>query len=122
MNALVLTVHSVTGHSLKTHLQQLRFSPVVTHFDIDHALVDLATTYYDLMIVDWNFPGRRALEVVRFIRSSEKRLFAPLIVIGEDLQPDDVLDILEVGANDILLKPVKADVLGEKIRHMLRLD
>uniref|UniRef100_A0AAU3GUR0 Response regulator transcription factor n=1 Tax=Streptomyces sp. NBC_01401 TaxID=2903854 RepID=A0AAU3GUR0_9ACTN len=71
----------------------------------------------DVVILDLMLPGISGLDVCRRIRNRDQ---VPIIVVtarGDDI---DVVVGLEAGADDYVVKPVRARVLDARIRAVLR--
>lgn len=69
------------------------------------ALKVLPRAQYDLIITDINMPDINGLELVRFIRDSERHKGTPLILISTDNRPGDVERGMKLGADAYLVKP-----------------
>ncbi len=70
---------------------------------------------FDLVVTDWEMPGRSGLEVIRAIRA--KGCQVPIIMITVRTEKEQVLEAIQAGASDFLAKPFKADVLREKLKR-----
>jgi len=69
----------------------------------------------DLFLVDWNIPKLSGLEFIRKIRSMEKYAKTPVIMITSEAAKYNVLEAIEAGTTDYLVKPIKAALLWEKL-------
>ncbi len=80
--------------------------------------LDLLRPYRpDVVVLDLMLPGIRGLDVCRRIRDHHQ---VPIIIVtarGDDV---DVVVGLEAGADDYVVKPVRAGVLEARIRAVLR--
>lgn len=77
----------------------------------------LRTTEPDVVILDLMLPGMDGFEVCRRIRSAGDVPIIMLTARGDDM---DVVAGLEAGADDYVVKPVRARVLEARIRAVLR--
>ena len=66
---------------------------------------------YDLIVTDINMPDINGLELVKFIRESERHKSTPLVLISTDSRPADVERGLKLGANAYLTKPFAPEEL-----------
>lgn len=73
---------------------------------------------YDLVILDINLPGRDGFEILRSMR--ERSSFCPVLVITARNQIADKIDLLELGADDYLVKPFDLRELVARIRAVAR--
>jgi two-component system chemotaxis response regulator CheY len=68
---------------------------------------------FDLVLTDWNMPGKTGLEVVRAIRDSDKNV--PIIMITTEAERGRVVVAIQAGVSDYLVKPFTAEVLQKKL-------
>jgi len=68
---------------------------------------------FDLVLTDWNMPGKTGLEVVEQIRSQDASV--PIIMITTEAEKQRVLQAIQAGVSDYLVKPFTADTLREKL-------
>jgi two-component system chemotaxis response regulator CheY len=83
------------------------------------ALKMLPRGQYDLIISDINMPDINGLELVRFIRDSDKHARTPLILISTDNRPADVERGMKLGANAYLTKPFLPEDLVKMVREVM---
>lgn len=72
----------------------------------------------DAAILDLNFLQPDDLEVVRRIRSAFPHL--PILVLADLASPDDRAQVLDCGADDLVLKPFAFSELSARLRAVLR--
>ena len=58
-----------------------------------------------VVIIDWDMPGLKGLEVVRLLRSAEHGEEVYVLMLTGRLEKDDLVEALEAGADDFLTKP-----------------
>ena len=78
----------------------------------------LASSTYDLILLDLGLPDRDGLEVLRALRA-RKILVPVLVATARDAVPARVLG-LDAGADDYIVKPYDLDELLARIRALLR--
>ncbi len=103
---------AVTGFAL----QQAGFL-VVKASDGFQALQQVEAEQPDLMVLDINMPRMNGFEVVRRLRADSAMPVLALTVRSED---DDVVRMLESGADDYLTKPFSPRVLVSRVKALLR--
>ncbi len=69
-----------------------------------------------LIILDWNLPGMSGMECCRRIRATAAGAYAYIWVITGCNSREDLLDVLAVGANDYLVKPIELELLEVRVR------
>lgn len=68
---------------------------------------------FDLVLTDWNMPGKSGLEVVQGIRAQDGNV--PIIMVTTEAEKGRVLQAIEAGVSDYLVKPFTAETLREKL-------
>jgi len=68
---------------------------------------------YDLVLTDWNMPNKNGLEVIREIRALNTTV--PIIMVTTEAEKTRVLEAIQAGVSDYLVKPFTADTLREKL-------
>ena len=68
---------------------------------------------FDLVLTDWNMRGKTGLEVTREIR--QKDADVPIIMVTTEAEKTRVLEAIQAGVSDYLVKPFTADTLREKL-------
>lgn len=58
-----------------------------------------------VVIIDWDMPGLKGLEVVRLLRSAEHGEQVYILMLTGRLDKEDLVEALEAGADDFLTKP-----------------
>jgi len=74
----------------------------------------------DLILLDLMLPGADGLEVCRILKSEEKTVNIPIIMLTAKSEEIDVVTGLVVGADDYITKPFSPKVLVARIRNVLR--
>ncbi len=87
-------------------------------FDGRDGLHKAATKYYDAIILDINLPEIDGLEVCKRLREKEKSV--PIIMLTSRSGKDDVIQGLEAGADDYLVKPFDYDILVARLEALTR--
>lgn len=82
-----------------------------------HVLRMCVTLQPDLILLDVNLPDIAGLEIIQSIREWSK---VPIIILSSHMTNNDVIDGLNSGADDYVLKPFNADVLRARIYASLR--
>lgn len=84
--------------------------------DGNEALAIFKPGLFDLVLTDWNMPGKNGLEVVQAIRAQDAQV--PIIMVTTEAERSRVVQAIAAGVSDYLLKPFSVDMLREKLaRH-----
>src|SRR5271156_6633881 len=73
---------------------------------------------YDLVILDLNLVRVEATEVLQFVRT--KRRHVPILVLCSRDRSEERVQILDMGADDLVLKPFSYSELSARVRALLR--
>ncbi len=73
---------------------------------------------YDLMILDWELPGRSGLEIVKTFRARSGT--APIIFVTGRSSIEDKTASFEAGIDDYLTKPFELKELSLRVKALLR--
>ena len=72
---------------------------------------------YDLVLTDWNMPNMNGLELIQAIRGMGSTV--PIMMITTESEKEKVIQALQAGVNDYLVKPFDQDMLTLKLRRVL---
>lgn len=85
-----------------------------------NAFLRLAKTEtFDLILLDWNLPGRDGIDIVRNLRN-DVRSDVPIILLTLRSDANDIVAGLEAGADDYIAKPVDGRILLARIDAIMR--
>ena len=82
------------------------------------ALQRLSTEDFDLVVTDVNMPDLSGLELIRFIKQSERLRHLPVVVISTDATAQDRARALALGAAAYLAKPFTPAQLRQAIERV----
>jgi two-component system phosphate regulon response regulator PhoB len=74
----------------------------------------------DLILLDWMLPGGSGLELLRRLKRSDSSAEIPVIMLTAKTAEDNVVQGLEVGADDYITKPFAPRELIARLRALLR--
>lgn len=98
-------------------------------FDAENYHVDLAADSeaakamadaqeYDAAIFDLNLAAQEGMEILRHVRSRRESL--PILVLSNRTRPEERAQALDLGADDLVVKPFAFSELSARVRAMLR--
>jgi len=102
---------------LSRELKRRHFSVEVRN-DGETACEDVQKPTCDLMILDLNLPKMSGVAVLKQFRLSQPRL--PILVLTARNRTEDLVSVLEQGADDYLIKPFSLLELQARIGSLLR--
>jgi DNA-binding response OmpR family regulator len=98
-------------------------------FDAENYQVDLAVDgeaakamadaqEYDAAIFDLNLAAHEGMEILSHVRSRRESL--PILVLSNRTRPEERAQALDLGADDLVVKPFAFSELSARVRAMLR--
>lgn len=109
----------VSREVLALRLNQWGYQVVVTR-DGEDALAELRKPEApQLAILDWMMPGVTGVDICRRVREGEKSVY--VILLTARSRKEDIVEALEAGADDYLVKPFEKDELHARIQVGLRI-
>ena len=81
--------------------------------DGNEALAIFQKADFDLVLTDWNMPGKDGLELFKDIKGLKPEV--PVIMITTEAEKRRVTEAIAAGVHDYLVKPFTPDALREKI-------
>ena len=69
-----------------------------------------------LMLVDWNMPEMNGLEFVTQLRQDERFEGSLIVMVTTETAIDQILNALEAGANEYVMKPFTKEIIQDKLR------
>jgi diguanylate cyclase (GGDEF)-like protein len=73
-----------------------------------------------LAILDWMMPGLQGVEVCRELRKRQKSDYIYVILLTGKDKTDDIIEGLDAGADDYMVKPFQPDELRIRVREGFR--
>lgn len=84
-----------------------------------HALETLQFNEIDLLITDIMMPLLDGRDLMRKLRASEQYKDLPIIVVSAYVGPQDVAELLSIGATFVIMKPTRPDEVREYVERAL---
>src|SRR5215831_17059472 len=81
----------------------------------------LGQRHFDLVLLDIMMPGMNGLEVLKFLRRVDSLFDLPIIMVTAKGESEDMVEALELGANDYVTKPLDFPVVLARVRTQLAL-
>ena len=91
----------------------------------EEALERISNEEFDLVLLDIIMPGMGGLELLRLLRERYTLTELPVIMATAKNESSDVVEAMELGANDYITKPVDVPVAIARLRthmHLRRMD
>lgn len=117
MKVLIIDDSENLCDSIKKCLVGQGFS-VDTAYDGKSGLRKALSNEYDIILLDIMMPQMNGYEVLKKLRLEQRRIPTVMITAKNDIS--DMIEGLELGADDYIQKPFNIDVLAAKIRAIAR--
>ena len=120
MKILVVDDFATMRRILKNVLKQIGFTKVVEAGDGTTALDVLRKDKIDLILADWNMPKMTGLELLKAVRADGSLKDIPFLMVTAEAQKDSVLQAVQAGVSNYIVKPFTADAIKEKLKQMFK--
>ena len=88
--------------------------------DAEAAMAMIATELPDLVLLDWMLPGMSGVRLAKKLRSEDRTLDVPIIMLTARADETDKVEGLETGADDYITKPFSPKELMARIKAVMR--
>jgi len=88
--------------------------------DITDAYQKIIHDTPDIVLLDWMLPGGTGIELLRRLKKEAATQQVPVIMLTAKAHEDNVIQGLEVGADDYMIKPFAPKELIARMRALLR--
>jgi two-component system chemotaxis response regulator CheY len=99
-------------------LNSVGLSETVEAGDGVEALAVFHKTPVDLVLTDWNMPNKSGLELARELRAAGATI--PIFMITTEAEKGRVVEALQAGVTDYLMKPFTQDALQAKLEKYVK--
>ena len=82
------------------------------------AIQQLETNKVDLVFLDWNMPEMDGMEFLKKVRAMPNYKDMPIIMVTSESAKYNVVEALQNGATDYIVKPVKEKTFMEKLSEI----
>jgi len=69
----------------------------------------------DLVLLDWNMPGMDGMEFLTKVRAMPNYKNLPIIMVTSESAKYNVVEALQNGATDYIVKPIREKIFQEKL-------
>jgi two-component system chemotaxis response regulator CheY len=75
---------------------------------------------FDFIITDWNMPKMQGIEFLRLMRSHEKTLSLPVLMLTGEGSQHQIIEAIQAGVSAYLVKPFTAESLSDRVQIAVR--
>jgi two-component system, chemotaxis family, chemotaxis protein CheY len=118
MKVLVVDDFATMRRIIKNVLKQIGFTHILEADDGATAIEVLKENEVDLIISDWNMPRMNGLDLLKTVRNKESTKTIPFVMVTAEAQKDNVLQAVQSGVDNYIVKPFTADAIKEKLTRV----
>lgn len=119
---LIIDDSQAMRRSIVYALQRLEDLMCLEAQDGAEELKRLAAERFDIILTDINMPVMDGLKLISHVRGEESpHKTTPIVVISTESAPEDRRRALALGANAYLVKPLRANVVLETVKQLLKI-
>ena len=120
MNIMLVDDFSTMRRITKKALTSLGFSNFIEAGDGKVALEMLQKETVGLILSDWNMPVMNGLDLLKAVRSDAKLKDVPFIMITAEGQKPNIMEAVDAGVNNYIVKPFNAEIIKEKLSKIFK--
>jgi len=83
------------------------------------ALRQLESNDVNIVFLDWNMPGMDGMDFLKVVRAMPKYKDLPVVMVTSERGKFSVIEALQNGATDYIVKPVQEKIFKEKVQEIL---
>jgi two-component system chemotaxis response regulator CheY len=87
--------------------------------DGDEALRKLLAQEIHLVLLDWNMPKLPGIDFLKKVRAMDQYRNLPIIMVTSESAKYNVIDAIDAGATDYIIKPINEAVFFKKISQIM---
>jgi two-component system chemotaxis response regulator CheY len=103
---------------LINQLKELGYDTILEADCVEKAKLLFSGDLPSLIISDWNMPNASGLDFLKFIRSNARTRDIPFIMLTTETDRDKIVEATRAGLQSYLLKPIRKNVLIDKMREL----
>jgi two-component system, chemotaxis family, chemotaxis protein CheY len=116
---LVVDDSSIVRKLIVRELLNMSYTPadIIEGSDGIEAVANALKFTFDLIVIDWNMPNMTGLDAIKAIRSGG--VATPIIMVTTESERSSVINAIQAGANNYLVKPFTSEDFRQKISQLL---
>ena len=105
---------------VKRALRELGYQDIHDALNGEEALEKLKSGGFGLVLLDWNMPVMSGLNLLRIIRAEPAFQAIPVLMITAEAKMDNIMEAVQAGVSDYLVKPFSVQALEEKLEKIFQ--
>ncbi|MDB5103441.1 MAG: Chemotaxis protein CheY [Fibrobacteres bacterium] len=99
----------------KNTLEKMGYTEVHEATDGADAIRKLGAGGFELVLMDWNMPNMTGIEALKAIKADPALKAVPVIMVTSESEKTRILEAIQAGAANYVVKPFQPETLQEKI-------
>lgn len=120
MNILIVEDSPTLRLGMKRLIEEIGHTPLFAESG-EQALQYIGVKTFELVIMDVEMPGLNGFETTSLMREALGERWVPIIFATSHTSDESVLEGIEAGGDDYLIKPISRQLLEAKIKAMHRI-
>ena len=120
MKILIADDYSSMRRILKTSLKQIGFYNFIEADDGSSAMELLKYHKIGLIISDWEMPKMKGIDFLKAVRCDPEYEDIPFLMVTAEKMPENIMDAIEAGVSNYVVKPFSIEVLTNKINQIFK--
>jgi two-component system chemotaxis response regulator CheY len=122
-NILVVDDSRIMRNIVKNTFLELKIPcEFVEAADGQDALQKLLAKDIHLVLLDWNMPKLSGIDFLKKVRNIEQYKDLPIIMVTSESAKYNVIDAIDAGATDYIIKPINEKIFSQKISQVVFKD
>ena len=117
MKILIVDDSSTMRRIIINTLSRIGYTDVIEGDNGKSGLDKLGQGGVEMIITDWNMPEMDGLEFVKTVRGQNAAI--PILMVTTIAAKEDIVEALQAGVNNYVVKPFTPETLKEKIESLL---
>ncbi len=81
----------------------------------------LQREHFDLLLCEWEMPGLSGIDLLKWVRSTPAFKTLPFVMVTGTTAKESVVECINAGVTDYIVKPLTPEALCQKIKKILKL-
>lgn len=116
MKILVVDDSSTMRRIIINTLNKIGYSDYAEAANGREGVERLAAVPIDMIITDWNMPEMSGVDFIRAVRANDQTKHLPVIMVTTNAAQEDIVQALDAGVNNYVVKPFTPDTIKERIQ------
>jgi two-component system, chemotaxis family, chemotaxis protein CheY len=120
MEVLIVDDASAMRRIMRGLLKELGFKKMREAENGKSAMEKLKEKKADFVVSDWNMPVMTGIDLLKAIRADDELKATPVLMITAEMNQENIIEAVQAGVNNYIVKPFSAQTLEQKLNTMFR--